>query len=153
MPSGLRLDREAGMSDIFISYASADRERAMVIAQALGARGWSAAQAVPASGRMNVSWRDHARGFRGTFAWTPSSALLQVSISDLRTGLAIGNYSVPALVSQIAPTDYVVSAQFAVPGDSTTPGPHTHYSRLLFRAQRDGSVQLVQNCPRPGECY
>jgi hypothetical protein len=111
------------------------------------------AQAVPASGTVNVKWRDHALSYSGTLAWNPSSALLQVSVVDLQTGRPIGNYNVPAAVAQVAPTDYVVSAQFAVPGDSATPGPHTHMSRLLFKAQPDGSIRLMQNCPRPGECY
>ena len=79
--------------------------------------------------------------------------MLRVNVVDLQTRAAIGNYAVPATVAQVAPTDYVVSAQFAVPGGSTTPGPHTHVSRLLFKAQQDGSIRLIQNCPQPGQCY
>jgi hypothetical protein len=110
-------------------------------------------QSVPSSGTVDVNWRDHALGFSGTLAWTPSTALLRVSVVDLQTRTPIGSYAVPATVAQVAPTDYVVSAHFAVPGDSTTPGPHTHVSKLLFKAQQDGSIRLIQNCPQPGQCY
>ena len=72
---------------------------------------------------------------------------------DLRTGTLIGNYTVPALINPNGPMDYVVTAEIAVPGDSTTPGPHTHTSRLMVRAQQDGTLRFLQNCPRPGECY
>jgi len=102
---------------------------------------------------MNLQWRDHALGFNGSLTWNPSSALFRVAVVDLKTGTRIGNYAVPALISQQGPAEYVVSAEFAVPGDSATPGPHTHTSRLLIRAQQDGSLRFLQNCPRPGECY
>lgn len=111
------------------------------------------AQSPPPSGALNLKWRDSALGFSGTLAWTPASALLRAAVVDLRTGTLIGNYSVPALINQQGPTEYMVTAEFAVPGDSTTPGPHTHTSRLLVRAQQDGSLRFLQNCPRPGECY
>jgi hypothetical protein len=113
----------------------------------------SAPKAVPTSGTASVNWRDHALGYGGTLAWNATGAMLQVSVVDLSTNTPIGSYRVPAYVAQLNPTEYMVTAQFAVPGDSTTPGPHTHMSRLLFRAQNDGSVRLIQNCPRQGECY
>ena len=102
---------------------------------------------------LSLQWRDHALGYSGNLSWNPSSALLQVNVVDLRTGTHIGNYAVPASVFQQAPMEYLVSAQFAVPGDSTTPGPHAHTSRLLLRAQQDGSLRFLRNCPQPGECY
>jgi hypothetical protein len=102
---------------------------------------------------VNLQWRDSALGFNGTLTWSPSNAVLRAAVVDLRTGVSIGAYAVPARVSQQGPVEYLVSAEFAVPGDSTTPGPHTHTSRLLLRAEQDGSVRMVQNCPRPGECY
>lgn len=110
-------------------------------------------QPVAASGVLSLQWRDHALGYSGNLSWNPSSALLQVNVVDLRTGTHIGNYAVPASVFQQAPMEYLVSAQFAVPGDSTTPGPHAHTSRLLLRAQQDGSLRFLRNCPQPGECY
>lgn len=112
-----------------------------------------APQGVPAAGVLNLQWRDHALGFSGALTWNPSSAMLRVAVVDLKTGARIGNYAVPALISQQAPVVHVVTAEFAVPGDSATPGPHTHTSRLLIRVQPDGSLRFLQNCPRPGECY
>jgi hypothetical protein len=79
--------------------------------------------------------------------------LFQVSVADLQSGASLGNYSVPAMIAQLGPSEYAVSGQFAVPGDSATPGPHTHVSRLIVRAQQDGSLRFIQNCPKPGECY
>ena len=111
------------------------------------------AQGVPASGTMNLQWRDHALRFSGSLTWSPSSAMLRADVTDLKTGARIGNYAVPALISPQGPAEYIVSADFAVPGDSTTPGPHTHTSRLRVRAKQDGSLRFLQNCPRPGECY
>jgi len=110
-------------------------------------------QGVPPSGVVSLQWRDHALGFNGSLTWSPSSAVLRAAVVDLKTGIRIGTYAVPARVLQQGPVEYLVSAEFAVPGDSTTPGPHTHTSRLLLRAQQDGSVRVVQNCPRPGDCY
>ena len=110
-------------------------------------------QPVPASGQLKLKWRDHALGFTGTLAWAPGTASIKASVIDLQTGQQIGNYSVPAQVMQQGPMDYVVSANFAVPGDSAPPGPHTHTSRLLMRAQQDGSLRFLQNCPRPNDCY
>ena len=115
--------------------------------------GAAQSQGVPAAGTVNLKWRDSALGFTGALTWNPSSALIRAAVTDLRTGTLIGNYAVPAVINQQGPTDYVVSADFSVPGDSTTPGPHTHTSRLLVRAQQDGSLRFLQNCPRPGECY
>ena len=111
------------------------------------------AQGVPAAGVLNLQWKDHALGFSGSLTWSPSSAVLRAAVVDLQTGARIGNYAVPALISQQSPTEYVVSAEFAVPGDSATPGPHTHTSRLLVRAQPDGSLRFLQNCPQPGQCF
>ena len=111
------------------------------------------ADAPPASGKMNLQWRDSALGYSGSLTWTPTSATLRAVVTDLRTGQQIGNYSVPAVISTVSPAEYAVSGNFAVPGDSTTPGPHTHTARLLVRLQPDGSLRFTQNCPRPGECY
>ena len=112
-----------------------------------------APQPVPPSGVLNLQWRDHALGFRGNLSWSPGASLLRVTVVDLQTGMSLGDYAVPAMIAQQGPMEYVVSGQFAVPGDSMTPGPHTHTSRLILRAQQDGSLRFLQNCPKPGECY
>jgi hypothetical protein len=74
-------------------------------------------------------------------------------VYDLKTGTQIGNYTVPAIVTKQG-TDFVISGSFAIPGDSVTPQPHTHTSRLLLRRQTDGSLRFVENCPPAGkQCY
>jgi hypothetical protein len=113
----------------------------------------AAPAAVPPSGVLNLQWRDHALGYRGNLSWNPGSAMFRVSVVDLQSGTALGNFAVPAMISQQGASEYVVSGQFAVSGDSMTPGPHTHTSRLILRAQQDGSLRFLQNCPKPGECY
>ena len=107
----------------------------------------------PPSGSMNLQWRDHALAFSGTLTWTPASATLRANVSDLHTGAPIGSYNVPAHIMSTAPAEYAVVGEFAVPGDSMTPGPHSHTSRLIVRLDGDGSLRFVQNCPRPNQCY
>jgi hypothetical protein len=102
---------------------------------------------------MRINWYDHALRFAGTLSGKPSSATLQATIYDIKTGAQIGNYDVPAMVSKQG-EDFVVTGTFQVPKDSVTPHPHAHTSRLLLRRQSDGSLRFVENCPQAGkQCY
>jgi hypothetical protein len=141
-----RAEREAAAREAAERSRPAERKAAPQAAS-------RAPQPVPQAGVLNLQWRDHALAFSGSLTWNPSSAVFRVAVADLRTGAPIGNYAVPAQIAQQGPMEYVVSGEFAVPGDSATPGPHSHTSRLLLRAQQDGSLRFLQNCPRPGECY
>jgi hypothetical protein len=102
---------------------------------------------------MRINWYDHALRFNGTLSGKPSSASLQATIYDIKTGAQIGNYDVPAIVTKQG-DDFVVTGTFQVPRDSVTPNPHSHTSRLLLRRQSDGSLRYVENCPQAGkQCY
>jgi TIR domain len=103
---------------------------------------------------MNLDWNDNALRYSGTLSWTGTNATLRFTAYDARTGARVGNYSLPAQVPSGGGSGYVISGSVSVPGDSVSPYPHDHGINLYFnRGQRDGSLQLVQNCPRPGECY
>lgn len=102
---------------------------------------------------LRLAWHDHALRFTGILTGSAGAGMLRATIWDLRTGQRIGNYDVPVTIVKQGPSDYVVSGNFAIPGDSVTPTPHTHTSRLHLRSEQDGAVRLIQNCPQPGQCY
>ena len=65
----------------------------------------------------------------------------------------IGSYNVPAMVTKQG-ADFVIRGSFSIPGDSVTPTPHVHTSRLLLRRQPDGTLRYIENCPQVGkQCY
>lgn len=99
-----------------------------------------------------LQWHDHALRYTGTLSLDGPRAMLRAAVVDQGTGVFIGNYEVPVAIAP-AGADMMVSATFNVPRDSTTPVPHTHTSNLILRRFPDGSLRLLQNCPRPGECY
>jgi len=102
---------------------------------------------------MRINWYDHALRFSGTLIGKPSAATLQATVYDLKTGAQIGNYNVPAMVTKQG-SDFVVLGSFSIPGDSVTPQPHVHTSRLLLRRQPDGTLRYIENCPQVGkQCY
>jgi hypothetical protein len=124
-------------------------------AQEAAARAAAAKQQASASGAsvMRINWYDHALRFNGQLSGKPSSASLQATVYDIRTGTQIGSYDVPAAVTKQG-TDFVVTGTFQVPKDSVTPYPHAHTSRLVLRRQNDGSLRYVENCPQVGQqCY
>jgi TIR domain-containing protein len=103
---------------------------------------------------MSLDWNDNALRYSGTLSWTDANATLRFTAYDARTGARVGNYSFPAQVPSARGSGYVISGTVSVPGDSVSPYPHEHGINLYFNSgQRDGSLRLVQNCPRPGECY
>ncbi|MET0502417.1 MAG: TIR domain-containing protein [Candidatus Binatia bacterium] len=99
---------------------------------------------------MNLEWNDNALRYSGTLSWTSADATLRFTVFDGRNGARVGNYTLPAQVP--GRSNYVVSGSISVPGDSVSPYPHDHSINLYFN-WADGSLRLVQNCPRPGECY
>ena len=102
---------------------------------------------------MRINWHDHALRFSGALSGKPSSASLQATVYDLKTCAQIGSYTVPAIVTKQG-SDFVISGSFAIPGDSVTPQPHVHTSRLLLRRQPDGKLRYIENCPQVGkQCY
>jgi len=113
------------------------------------------ASAPLASVSSGLTWRDHALIYSGTLVLDNTGATLRAAITDLKNGRRIGGYSVPARISLRNPErgEYFVQAEFDIPGDSTTPSPHTHQVGLIVRRQSDGTLKMVQNCPQPGNCF
>jgi hypothetical protein len=150
-------EREAARRRVADEAAAKERARE---AEAASAR--RSAEAAPARGSTSVapskfssklSWRDQALTYSGVLTWDSTSASLNAVINDINTGQIIGRYTVPARVSSRSQSEYFVQAEFAIPGDSTTPGPHSHQVGLIVRTQSDGSLRVMQNCPQPGRCY
>jgi hypothetical protein len=103
---------------------------------------------------MNLEWNDNAIRYSGTLSWTNADASLRFTAYDARSGTRIGNYTLPAQVPAQARSNYMISGSISVSGDSVSPYPHEHSINLYFNTgQGDGSLRLLQNCPRPGECY
>ena len=101
-----------------------------------------------------LTWQDHAIRYVGTLQDSNlAGPTLKATLSDLAHGTLIGNYEVPVQLAPVSLSEVLVSANFNVPGDSTTPGAHSHISILRFREAADGSVTLVENCPSPGQCF
>ena len=102
---------------------------------------------------MRITWTDHALRFQGTLSGKPSSASVQATVYDIKTGAQLGNYDVPASVTKQG-EDFIITATFQVPKDSVTAYPHAHTSRLLLKRQSDGSLRYIENCPQQGkQCY
>jgi TIR domain len=101
---------------------------------------------------MNLEWNDNAIRYSGVLSWTATDASLRFTAYDGRTGTRIGNYTLPAQAPAEAGARYAVSGNISVPGDSVSPYPHEHIINLYFNSG-GGSLRLIQNCPRPGECY
>lgn len=98
-----------------------------------------------------VEWTDHAIRFSGALHTGDTSAEIRASLYDLPTGALIGNYRVHAQVARVDQNVMMISAQFTVPGDSTTPGSHPHNSNLFLSSGLYGPTLV--NCPKEGECY
>jgi flagellar biosynthesis GTPase FlhF len=114
--------------------AQEEAARQAAARQAEATRQQAAARQAQGGTNMRINWYDHALRFSGTLIGKPGSASLQATVWDLKTGIQIGNYDVP--------------------GDSVTPYPHVHASRLVLRRQTDGSLRYIENCPQIGkQCY
>ena len=103
---------------------------------------------------MNLEWNDNAIRYSGTLSWTTADASLRFTAYDARSGTRIGNYTLPAQVPAQGRSNYMISGSISVSGDSVSPYPHEHSINLYFNTgQGDGSLRLLQNCTRPGDCY
>ena len=135
------------------AQSSADAELARLEAEL--ERG-AQAQSAGAGAANQLTWQDETLRYVGALVLDVASgiAVLRAEISDLHSGRKIGTYEVPAIAGLgLSPAEGVVSAIFNVPGDSTTPVPHTHTSNLFFREQSDGSAVLLRNCVTLIQCY
>jgi hypothetical protein len=142
--------------------AEEDRRAAERVAQAKAAQDQAERERLAAERQrlasaprsLNLEWNDNAIRYSGTLSWTNADASLRFTAYDARTGARIGNYTLPAQVPTQGRSNYVISGSISVSGDSVSPYPHEHSINLYFNTgQGDSSLRLVQNCPRPGECY
>lgn len=133
--------------------AKAAQEEAARQQQAAARQQQAAAKQSQQPSVMRITWTDHALRFQGTLSGKPSSASVQATIYDIKTGAQLGNYDVPASVTKQG-EDFIITATFQVPKDSVTAYPHAHTSRLLLKRQSDGSLRYIENCPQQGkQCY
>jgi hypothetical protein len=102
-----------------------------------------------------VDWEDHVLEYSGILFWDGSSGwgTLELSALDMNSGLPVagGEYQVTLL--PISAQRIGFGMRLAVPGDSTTPGPHTHDIKLIFERQPDGGWSVIENCPEPNRCF
>lgn len=102
-----------------------------------------------------LNWRDYALVFNGSVSWDGSSdsALITAKVFDGQTHKLIGNHQLNASVEPNAPGQIVLSTSVDVPGDSQTPGPHSHEMHLVFAAQGNGGWTFLRNCMAPNRCW
>ena len=102
-----------------------------------------------------LTWRDYALVFDGNVSWDGSSdsALITAKVFDGQTRKQLGSHQLKASVEPNAPGQIVVSTSVDVPGDSQTPGPHSHEMHLVFAAQGNGGWTFLRNCMAPNRCW
>jgi hypothetical protein len=102
----------------------------------------------------NLVWRDYVLAYSGSVSWDGSSktASIFVNVNDGYTHQPLGNRQLQATVSPNGPNQIVMSTSVAVPGDSRTPGPHSHNVNLIFQVQGNGWA-FLRNCMSPNDCY
>lgn len=105
--------------------------------------------------QMPLNWRDYALVFTGSVSWDGSSdaALVSAKVFDAQTRKPLGSHQLNASVEPNAPGQIVVSTNVDVPGDSQTPGPHSHEMHLVFAAQGNGNWTFLRNCMAPNRCW
>ncbi len=103
----------------------------------------------------NLTWRDYVLAYSGNVSWDGKSntAFIKLTVADSNTRQTIGNRELTAGVNRNGPGQIVLSTSVAVPGDSRTPGPHSHNVNLVFQSQGNGSWQFLRNCMSPDDCY
>ena len=109
----------------------------------------------PAQGiHTNLVWHDYVLAYSGSVSWDGRSdtAFVRATVADSNTRQIIGTRELTAAVMQTGPAQIVFSTSVAVPGDSRTPGPHSHNVNLVFENQ-GGTWQFMRNCMAPNNCY
>ena len=102
----------------------------------------------------NLVWHDYVLAYSGSVSWDGRSdtAFVRATVADSNTRQIIGTRELTAAVMQTGPAQIVFSTSVAVPGDSRTPGPHSHNVNLVFENQ-GGTWQFMRNCMAPNNCY
>ncbi len=103
----------------------------------------------------NLEWHDYVLAYSGSVSWDGRSntAFIKAMVADSNTRRIIGARDLSASVMRTGPTQLVLSTSVAVPGDSRTPGPHSHNVNLVFETQGNGGWQFMRNCMAPNNCY
>jgi hypothetical protein len=136
-----------GLSSLVSEQEAASTDRAGPVPTPTGA-------ATGTPFRFDLVWRDNALVYQGTLSsdGRPGAARLSVDVADGRTKAALGHREVQATPRRDPEGRTIFSAQIAVDGDSTTPGPHTHDVNLVFEPRGDRWV-FVRNCSAPNVCF
>ncbi len=87
--------------------------------------------------------------------WDGSSRVgtLALSAEDMGNGQQVASGEYQVMLLPVNPQRIGFGMRLDVPGDSNTPGPHSHDINLIFDRQPDGSWRFVENCPEPNRCY
>lgn len=109
-------------------------------------------QSAPSNKAIHIRWRDHAVLYDAIFELDSEGAKISADLYDLETKRFIVKDVGRMTVTKI-PRGVAFNAQFEVPWDSTTPKPHKHPVYLVFRQERDGSVNFVNCNEDADECY
>jgi hypothetical protein len=102
-----------------------------------------------------VDWEDHVLEYSGILFWDGSSGwgTLKLSALDMNSGMPVAGGEYQVTVMPISAQRIGFGMRLVVPGDSTTPGPHTHDIKLIFERQPDGGWSVIENCPEPNRCF
>ena len=105
--------------------------------------------------RQNLSWRDDVLSYAGNVSWDGISddAMVLVNVVDGASQRSLGMRQLQATVSPNGNNQIVVSTSVPVPGDSRTPGPHSHNIHLVFQSRGNGEWGFVHNCKSQTDCY
>jgi hypothetical protein len=137
------------MPDIFISYASADRERARLLAEALAKRGYSVwwDRTIPPGRVFDEVIQEAIQGARCMIVlWSAESVRSNWVKTEASEGAARG-ILVPALIGEVAPPIEFKRIQSANLAQWAGDGAHAEYRNLL-----DAVDRLMKQAPRaPGE--
>ena len=104
---------------------------------------------------QNLVWHDYVLAYSGNVQWDGNSntAAIFATVVDSYTQRPLGNRQLQAVVSPNGPGQIVISTSVAVPGDSRTPGPHSHNVNLVFQGEGNGAWTFLRNCMAPNDCY
>jgi len=103
---------------------------------------------------LNLGWRDYVLLGSGRLVWDGSgeSATLSAQVVDANTRQPLGSHQLNARVSPNGAGQWRFATQVPVPGDSSTPGAHTHDINLILQLRPDGSWLFLKNCWTATQC-
>ncbi len=142
------------MADVFVSYASADRERARSLSEVLGARGWTVwwDRTIPPGRVFDEVIQDELNAAKCVVVlWSPASVRSNWVKTEAAEAAARG-VLVPALVDDVAPPIEFKRIQAANLTEWDGDAGHAEVATLLAsvdRLVRGGAPPVVAPAPRP----